>query len=344
MPETDATADGLERKLATILSADVAAYSRLMAEDEEHALQTFRGHKEIFEKLVSLHRGRIFNTAGDAILAEFASAVEAVRCATEIQAALRTRNDQILEERRVQFRIGVVAVRGYSDHRNRLAEPANTAALAEKSADEQVRRQTKAERKALRQQAKLSSERRIVAEEPRQQAGAEPQAAGAQQARLAEPKGIEDEAPRPAETNSQQHVSMLPADPSKVPIPPPAGSPAVAATLPNTGPAIDATGVYRGPICYSAIAAEPARCYRAQAVLTHNRISGEWPGRGPGVTMYLAGEISRSGDVVIHMHGKRADGSHFATGDLVGTLRDGHITANGNFINGRTVTLNWQKN
>src|SRR5271169_13880 len=101
------TTPDLERKLATILSADVAAYSRLMAEDEELTLRTFRGHKEVFEKLVELHRGRIFNTAGDAILAEFASAVEAVRCATEIQAALRTRNDQLPPSRQVRFRIGI---------------------------------------------------------------------------------------------------------------------------------------------------------------------------------------------------------------------------------------------
>ncbi len=104
--DSPATPD-LERKLATILSADVAAYSRLMAEDEELTLRTFRGHKEVFEKLVELHRGRVFNTAGDAILAEFGSAVEAVRCATEIQAALRTRNDQLPEDRQVRFRIGV---------------------------------------------------------------------------------------------------------------------------------------------------------------------------------------------------------------------------------------------
>ena len=108
MTEIDsAAAAGLERKLATILSADVAEYSRLMAEDEEQTLRTFRGHREIFEKLVALHRGRVFNTAGDAILAEFGSAVEAVRCATEIQAALRTRNDQLPVNRRVKFRIGV---------------------------------------------------------------------------------------------------------------------------------------------------------------------------------------------------------------------------------------------
>ena len=105
--ETDAAAEGPERKLATIVSADVVAYSRLMAEDEEHTLQIFRGHKEVFDKLVQLHRGRVFNTAGDAILAEFGSAVEAVRCASEIQAALRTRNDQLAAEHRVMFRIGV---------------------------------------------------------------------------------------------------------------------------------------------------------------------------------------------------------------------------------------------
>jgi class 3 adenylate cyclase len=107
MSDIDAATGDLERKLATIVSADVAGYSRLMAEDEEGTLQTFRGHKDVFERLVVLHRGRIFNTAGDAILAEFGSAVEAVRCATEIQAALRTRNDQMSEERQVRFRIGV---------------------------------------------------------------------------------------------------------------------------------------------------------------------------------------------------------------------------------------------
>jgi len=97
----------LVRKLATILSADVAEFSRLMGEDEEQTLKTFRGHKKVFEALVATHRGRIFNTAGDAILAEFASAVEAVRCATDIQAALRTRNDQLPPSRQVRFRIGV---------------------------------------------------------------------------------------------------------------------------------------------------------------------------------------------------------------------------------------------
>jgi class 3 adenylate cyclase len=101
------SSQSLERKLATILSADVAEFSRLMGEDEEQTLRIFRGHKQVFESLVTMHRGRIFNTAGDAILAEFASAVEAVRCATDIQAALRTRNDQLPPSRQVRFRIGI---------------------------------------------------------------------------------------------------------------------------------------------------------------------------------------------------------------------------------------------
>jgi len=97
----------LERKLVTILSADVAEYSRLMAEDEEQTLRIFREHSQTFRALVEVHHGRIFNTAGDAILAEFTSPVEAVRCATDIQAALRTRNDQLPLTRQVKFRIGV---------------------------------------------------------------------------------------------------------------------------------------------------------------------------------------------------------------------------------------------
>lgn len=101
------SAQFLARKLSTILSADVAEFSRLMGEDEEQTLRVFRGHKKVFESVVAMHNGRIFNTAGDAILAEFPSAVEAVRCATDIQAALRTRNDQLPPNRQVRFRIGI---------------------------------------------------------------------------------------------------------------------------------------------------------------------------------------------------------------------------------------------
>jgi len=97
----------VERKLVTILSADVAEYSRLMAEDEETTLRIFREHSQTFRALVDMHHGRIFNTAGDALLAEFTSPIEAVRCATDIQAALRTRNDQLPRARQVKFRIGV---------------------------------------------------------------------------------------------------------------------------------------------------------------------------------------------------------------------------------------------
>src|SRR5271154_3115265 len=106
-PISQSGSQTIERKLATILSADVAEFSRLMGEDEEQTLRTFRGHKKVFESLVAMHRGRVFNTAGDAILAEFGSAVEAVRCATDIQTALRTRNDQLPPNRQVRFRIGV---------------------------------------------------------------------------------------------------------------------------------------------------------------------------------------------------------------------------------------------
>jgi class 3 adenylate cyclase len=97
----------MERRLATILCADVAGYSRLMGENEERTVRVFRGHKQLFESLVAMHRGRMFGVAGDMLLAEFNSAVEAVRCATEIQAALRTRNEQLTPDEKMQFRIGI---------------------------------------------------------------------------------------------------------------------------------------------------------------------------------------------------------------------------------------------
>jgi len=104
---TPAGPPALERRLATILSADVAGYSRMMGTNEEATVQTLRGHRAVFEALLKQHRGRIFNTAGDAILAEFPSAVDAVRCATEIQTALQTRNEHLPSDQKLQFRMGI---------------------------------------------------------------------------------------------------------------------------------------------------------------------------------------------------------------------------------------------
>ena len=104
---SEAQATPVERRLATILVADVAGYSRLIGENEERTLRILRGHRALFDDILKAHRGRVFNTAGDAILAEFPSAVEAVRCATEVQSALCTRNEHVPEGERLWFRIGV---------------------------------------------------------------------------------------------------------------------------------------------------------------------------------------------------------------------------------------------
>jgi class 3 adenylate cyclase len=96
-----------ERKLLTILSADVVGYSRLMAEQEERTLEIFIGHKKVFEAQVAEHKGRIFNTAGDAILAEFPSAVEGLRCAIVIQEKLWELNKTLPASQAVNFRIGL---------------------------------------------------------------------------------------------------------------------------------------------------------------------------------------------------------------------------------------------
>jgi class 3 adenylate cyclase len=97
----------LKRKIAVILAADIAGYSRLIAEDEEETLRRFEGYRTVFSEFVDRGNGRIFNTAGDAILAEFQSAVEAVRCAVDVQESLKARNLAYPPSRHMNFRIGI---------------------------------------------------------------------------------------------------------------------------------------------------------------------------------------------------------------------------------------------
>ena len=99
--------DKIKRKLTAILSADVKGYSRLMGEDEEWTLRTLNAYKEVMGSLIQHHRGRVVSTAGDNVLAEFASVVDAVQCAVEIQQVLRAKNAMLPENRRMQFRIGI---------------------------------------------------------------------------------------------------------------------------------------------------------------------------------------------------------------------------------------------
>src|SRR5712691_1272474 len=101
------TSASIERKLTTILSADVQGFSRLMGADEEATLHTLHAYREVTDTLIQQHRGRIVGTAGDSILAEFVSVVDAVRCAVEIQQQLKARNADLPAHRRMEFRIGI---------------------------------------------------------------------------------------------------------------------------------------------------------------------------------------------------------------------------------------------
>ncbi|MBI3757927.1 MAG: adenylate/guanylate cyclase domain-containing protein [Deltaproteobacteria bacterium] len=97
----------IERKLTTILHADVAGYSRLMGADEVGTLHTLTAYRHITDPLIQQHRGRVVGSAGDSILAEFASVVEAVQCAVEIQHTLAVKNNEFPSDRRMEFRIGI---------------------------------------------------------------------------------------------------------------------------------------------------------------------------------------------------------------------------------------------
>ncbi|RPJ12982.1 MAG: hypothetical protein EHM37_08155 [Deltaproteobacteria bacterium] len=98
---------GFHRKLTAILSADVAGYSRLMQDDEAATVKTLEAYKQIVSDLVKQHRGRVVDSPGDNLLAEFASVVDAVQCAVAVQKELQARNAELPENRKMMFRIGV---------------------------------------------------------------------------------------------------------------------------------------------------------------------------------------------------------------------------------------------
>src|ERR1700730_176070 len=98
----------VERRLAAVLAADVAGYSRLMGRDEEHTLAQLKAfRKTLVDPKIASHRGRIVKTTGDGMLVEFASAVDAARCAVEIQRGMAVQNADVPKDIRIEFRIGI---------------------------------------------------------------------------------------------------------------------------------------------------------------------------------------------------------------------------------------------
>ena len=127
--------DPVERKLAAIFAADIAGYSRLMARDEVGTLTRLKACRAIVDGLIAAHRGRIFNTAGDSVVADFASAVDAVQCAVAVQAAITTENADGAVNEPMQFRIGVHVGDVMVDGENLLGDGVNIAARLESLAE-----------------------------------------------------------------------------------------------------------------------------------------------------------------------------------------------------------------
>ena len=122
---------GVKRKLAVILAADVAGYSRLMGADEEATLKTLGTHREVIDGTIARHDGRIFATAGDSVVAEFASPVEAVRAAISIQQELAVRNAGLADGRKMHLRIGINLGDVMVEGENLLGDGVNVAARLE---------------------------------------------------------------------------------------------------------------------------------------------------------------------------------------------------------------------
>jgi adenylate cyclase len=127
--------EGFKRKLTAVLSADAVGYSRLMAEDEAATVKTIASYREIMSSLIKQHRGRVVDSPGDNVLAEFSSVVDAVQCAVAVQNEFQTRNAELPENRRMEFRIGI-NLGDVIDEEDRLyGDGVNIAARLESMAD-----------------------------------------------------------------------------------------------------------------------------------------------------------------------------------------------------------------
>jgi adenylate cyclase len=131
MPEDKKTT----RKLSAILSADVKGYSLLMADDEIHTIQTLKVYRSLMSKLIKLHSGRVVDNPGDNLLAEFSSAVDAVACAVEVQKKLKKENARYVEDKRLEFRMGINIGDVVQDGDRIYGEGVNIAARIESLAD-----------------------------------------------------------------------------------------------------------------------------------------------------------------------------------------------------------------
>src|SRR5438128_5431678 len=126
----------VERRLAAILCADVVGYSRLMGADEEKTLAALKSHRrELIDPLIDQHRGRIFKTTGDGMLIEFASVVDAVRCAVVMQQGMEDRSANLPESERIHFRIGINLGDVIHDEGDIFGDGVNVAARLQTLAD-----------------------------------------------------------------------------------------------------------------------------------------------------------------------------------------------------------------
>ena len=125
-----------ERRLTAILAADVAGYSRLLGVDEEGTLAQLKAHRRaVVDPKIGQHRGRIVKTTGDGMLVEFASVVEAVSCAVEVQHAMVKRNKAVPQEKRIDFRIGINVGDVIIDGNDLFGDGVNVAARLEAIAE-----------------------------------------------------------------------------------------------------------------------------------------------------------------------------------------------------------------
>jgi class 3 adenylate cyclase len=323
--------DRTVRRLAAILAADVVGYSGKIEADESSTLAALKDVRATtIDPLLAENSGRIVKTMGDGFIAEFGSVVDAVTFAVAMQKSVAERQQGTAPEKRLVYRIGINLGDVVVEGDDLLGDGVNVAARLQAAAEpggicvsgsvyDQIRNKLSLTFRPLGEQSFKNIPQPVRAFSITE---------SAERGALPAPRRWRRQLRRAA---SLAAVTLLPLAAGAV------------AWLYLTSPRV-IDGLYAGPVCYGPSRLDPARCYRAQAVLSDGKLVGQWHGRDPVVTVYLAGEVYPTGAVRVEMHGEDADGNRLVTSNLAGTIRDGHLEASGTFEGkGRTVTIDWAR-
>ncbi len=320
----------VERRLSAILAADVAGYSRLMHNDEEatHGKMTAL-LKDAVPSAITEHGGRIVKNTGDGFLAEFASAVEAVRAAIQFQGRIKELTVSDAEDKRIAFRVGINIGDVIVEAHDIFGDGVNIAARLQSAAEPGGVCISGSVHDQIRNKLSLSFE--FLGEQKYKNIP--------QPVRTYSINALNG--PLPTSTKKWRNGKWLGAASVFILLLTIGSWAYTVRQQQQTAKAQD--GQYAGQVCLGPDREEAARCYMVNVATVHNgKISARYPARAPNRDVVIAGDVSPSGDVKMELNVENNNGLRVSTAHLSGTLKNGQLNATGGTAV-RTIDIEWHR-